>query len=135
MKPPAKQIKEIRTMPMKRVAPNLAPKLPRVIAKAASTEVLVEELRARVNELEARLVRLENAISVQGQDVVISAPGNVLVQAGNAVEVSAAVIRESAGMSEANVGMVKVTGVVQCETLIAQAVISASYTPGAGNVW
>ena len=31
--------------------------------------------------------------------------------------------------------MAKFSGVVKCETLIATSVISASYTPGAGNIW
>jgi hypothetical protein len=31
--------------------------------------------------------------------------------------------------------MSKFSGVVECDTLIAQSVVSASYTPGAGNVW
>jgi hypothetical protein len=26
-------------------------------------------------------------------------------------------------------------GLVQCQTLITNSVVSASYTPGAGNVW
>ena len=32
-------------------------------------------------------------------------------------------------------GMSKFSGVVQCDTLISNSVISASYTPGAGNIW
>lgn len=31
-------------------------------------------------------------------------------------------------------GMVKVSGVIQCETLVANAVVATSYTPGAGNL-
>jgi hypothetical protein len=31
--------------------------------------------------------------------------------------------------------MSKFSGVVQCDTLISNSVISASYTPGAGNIW
>ena len=34
-----------------------------------------------------------------------------------------------------NAGMSKFSGVVQCDTLIANSVVSASYTPGAGNVY
>jgi hypothetical protein len=33
-----------------------------------------------------------------------------------------------------NAGMSKFSGVVQCDTLIANSVVSTSYTPGAGNI-
>jgi len=32
-------------------------------------------------------------------------------------------------------GIAKFTGLVECDTLKANAVIAQSYTPGAGNVW
>jgi hypothetical protein len=32
-------------------------------------------------------------------------------------------------------GMTKASGVVECDTLIANSVVAASYTPGAGNIW
>ncbi len=41
----------------------------------------------------------------------------------------------SAGMVSVDAGMSRFSGVVQCDTLITNAVVSASYTPGAGNVW
>ena len=31
--------------------------------------------------------------------------------------------------------MSKFSGLIQCETLISNAVVSASYTPGVGNLW
>ncbi len=58
----------------------------------------------------------------------IDAAGKVTVEAHSAVDVSASVINLKAPM-------VKCDGVLKCETLITQAVVSASYTPGAGNVW
>ena len=33
------------------------------------------------------------------------------------------------------VGSTEVSGVLKCQTLIADTVIASSYTPGAGNVW
>jgi hypothetical protein len=49
--------------------------------------------------------------------------------------VNAATVEVSAGMVTVNAGMSKFSGVVQCDTLISNSVVSASYTPGAGNVW
>ena len=40
-----------------------------------------------------------------------------------------------AGMVTVNAGMSTFSGVVQADTAITNSVISASYTPGAGNIW
>lgn len=61
--------------------------------------------------------------------------GGVTVTAGARVKVQASQIEASAGMVTVNAGMSKFSGVVQCDTLISNSVVSASYTPGAGNIW
>jgi hypothetical protein len=40
----------------------------------------------------------------------------------------------SVGSLGVNAGMSKFSGVVQCDTLIANSVVASRYTPGAGNV-
>lgn len=66
-------------------------------------------------------------ITVNSSGVTIDCPGTVRVN-GAMVEVSAGMVTVDAGMS-------RFSGVVQCDTLITNSVISSSYTPGAGNVW
>ena len=68
-----------------------------------------------------------NKIRLDSDGIEVDSSGKVVVSAGT-VEVSA-------GMVTVNAGMSKFSGVVQCDTLIANAVVSASYTPGAGNIW
>ena len=51
------------------------------------------------------------------------------------VTVNASTVEVSAGMVTVNAGMSKFSGVVKCDTLISNSVVSASYTPGAGNIW
>ena len=76
-------------------------------------------------------VRIEdangNAVDLAASGVTITASAKVTVFASQ-VEVSASQIIINAGMS-------KFSGVVQCDTLISNSVISASYSPGAGNIW
>ncbi len=48
---------------------------------------------------------------------------------------TASTVDLSADMVNLSAGMVKASGVVQCDTLIASSVVAASYTPGAGNIW
>ena len=41
----------------------------------------------------------------------------------------------TAAMVTVNAGLSKFSGVVQADTVISNSVVSASYTPGAGNIW
>lgn len=62
-------------------------------------------------------------------------PSGIEISASGQVKVSAAQVTVSAGMVQVDSGMSRFSGVVQCDTLISNSVVSASYTPGAGNVW
>ncbi len=73
-------------------------------------------------------------ISGQGSTIRIDASG-VTIQAGARVQVDASQVKVSAGMVTVDAGMAKFSGVVQCATLIADSVVAANYTPGAGNLW
>ena len=73
-------------------------------------------------------------ISGQGSTIRIDSTG-ITIQAAAKVDIEAAQVKVSAGMVEVDAGMSKFSGVVQCDTLIANSVVAASYTPGAGNVW
>jgi uncharacterized protein involved in type VI secretion and phage assembly len=59
----------------------------------------------------------------------------ITITAAARVTVSASVVEVSAGMLTVNASLSKFSGVVQADTLITNSVISASYTPGAGNIW
>lgn len=67
-------------------------------------------------------------ITVDSSGVTVDTPTQVKVNAGAKVDVTAGMVNVSAGLS-------KFSGVVQCDTLITNSVISTSYTPGAGNIW
>lgn len=69
-----------------------------------------------------------------GNRIVLEASG-IRIEASAKVSVQAAQVDVSAGMVKVDAGMSKFSGVVQCDTLITNAVVSSSYTPGAGNVW
>lgn len=68
-----------------------------------------------------------NSVSLGVSGIVVKAASTVTINASQA-EINAAVVNINAGMS-------KFSGVVQCDTLISNSVVSASYSPGAGNVW
>jgi uncharacterized protein involved in type VI secretion and phage assembly len=74
-------------------------------------------------------VRIEdgngNAVTLAASGVTVNASAKVTINASN-VDVNASLVTVDAGMS-------RFSGVVQCDTLISTSVVSASYSPGAGN--
>ena len=68
-----------------------------------------------------------NSIKLESAGITISASAKVTVNASS--------VAVSAGMVSVDAGMSKFSGVVKCDTLITNAVVSSSYTPGAGNIW
>ncbi len=73
-------------------------------------------------------------VDSNGNSVRLEASG-VTVNASAKVTVSASQVAVSAGMVTVDAGMSRFSGVVQADTVIANSVIGASYTPGAGNIW
>lgn len=69
-----------------------------------------------------------------GNSVKLESAG-ITVTASAKVTVNATTVAVSASMVTVDAGMSKFSGVVKCDTLISNSVISASYTPGAGNIW
>lgn len=69
-----------------------------------------------------------NSVTLDSGGVSVNAATNVTITAGASVEVTAGTVTVNAGMS-------RFTGVVQAPTVIANSVVSSSYTPGAGNIW
>lgn len=70
-----------------------------------------------------------------GATVRMGTDGSVEVIASSVRIVAATRVELEGGEVVVNAGIGKFSGIVQCDTLIANAVISASYSPGAGNVW
>ena len=73
----------------------------------------------------AQEVRFSHA---NGCTLKMNAAGQVSVIANATVEVTASALNVHAATAIFD-------GLIQCQTLIATAVVSSSYTPGAGNIW
>ena len=69
-----------------------------------------------------------------GNSVKLETSG-ITVTASAKVTINASQVAVSAGMVTVDAGMSKFSGVVQADTVITNSVVSASYTPGAGNIW
>ena len=70
-----------------------------------------------------------------GTKIEIDAAGNVKITANANLEVQAAMVKVTASMLTVDAAMSKFSGVIQADTVITNSVVSAAYTPGAGNVW
>ena len=73
-------------------------------------------------------------VDSNGNSVKLESAG-ITVQASAKVTVNASTVAISAGMVTVDAGMSRFSGVVQADTVITNSVVSASYTPGAGNIW
>jgi uncharacterized protein involved in type VI secretion and phage assembly len=73
-------------------------------------------------------------VDSNGNSVKLESSG-ITVNASAKVTINASQVAISAGMVTVDAGMSKFSGVVQADTIISNSVISASYTPGAGNIW
>lgn len=73
-------------------------------------------------------------VDANGNSVKLEANG-VTVTAAAKLTLNASTVEVSAGMVTVNAGMSRFSGVVQADTVISNSVVSASYTPGAGNIW
>jgi uncharacterized protein involved in type VI secretion and phage assembly len=69
-----------------------------------------------------------------GNTITLDTSG-VTINTSSQVTVSASQAQVTAGMVTVNAGMSMFSGVVQSDTVITNSVVSASYTPGAGNIW
>jgi uncharacterized protein involved in type VI secretion and phage assembly len=58
----------------------------------------------------------------------------IMVNAQAKVTINASHVELISGWVSVIAGMAKFTGVVQCDTLVTNSVVSATYTPGAGNI-
>ena len=68
-----------------------------------------------------------NSVKCEASGITISTSSKLTISAST-IDVTASMVKVSAGMSQ-------FSGVVQCDTLITNSVVSSSYTPGAGNIW
>ena len=69
-----------------------------------------------------------------GNELAFDTQG-VSIRCSAALEIEATKVHLSAGNVTVDTGMARFSGVVQCDTLIANSVVASSYTPGAGNIW
>ena len=69
-----------------------------------------------------------------GNSVKLEASG-ITVTASAKVTVNASLVQVSAGSVTVDAAVSKFSGLVQADTVICNTIISAAYTPGAGNIW
>jgi len=103
----------------------------RLIDDTANSRIVVETPGGQ------RLVLQDSPGSVQIEDAngnaMTLSPSGITINASATVSLSSSNIEINAGLVSVNASMSRFSGVVQCDTLIANSVVGANYTPGAGN--
>ena len=73
-------------------------------------------------------------IESSGAKITVT-PLGITIVSNSEVKIEAPKLSISAGEVDVDAALVKCSGSVQCDTLIATSVVASSYTPGAGNIW
>jgi uncharacterized protein involved in type VI secretion and phage assembly len=68
-----------------------------------------------------------NSVTLDSAGVTVETSGTITMQ-GSSLSISAGSVSVDAGMSQ-------FSGTARCDTLLGNAVVGSSYTPGAGNIW
>jgi len=68
-----------------------------------------------------------NSIKMDSSGITLNASANVTI--------NASMLKVSASMVTVDAGMSRFSGTVQSDTVLTNSITSASYTPGAGNIW
>jgi phage baseplate assembly protein V len=66
--------------------------------------------------------------------IAVEAPGGVRLVTSSRLEATSGQTEFDTGLFRVNAATADFSGVVRCDTLIANSVVASSYTPGAGNV-
>jgi uncharacterized protein involved in type VI secretion and phage assembly len=69
-----------------------------------------------------------NSLKMEASGVTLQVAATLTITAGARIDVTSGLVNVNAGMS-------KFSGVVKSDTNITNSTVSASYTPGAGNIW
>jgi phage baseplate assembly protein gpV len=99
--------------------------------------VVFGDLRAREKVIVKTAGGHKVVLDDNGGTVTITHSGgcSVRLTTSEVVVQANAQVRVSAPMVTFDSPTVSFSGVVKCDTLISQSVVSANYTPGAGNLW
>ena len=103
-------------------------------AGAEVTEARIAELEDRIAELEQKCAEQVVELADAYGNSITLAPSGISITCPGQVEVNGMLV-VSAPMVRFDTGMLRASGVVQADTVITNSVVSASYTPGAGNIW
>lgn len=120
--------------------------------RIAELEMQLQQLRETMEGLrETMTVNDEGALTIRATDIRIEAENNLQLRAGTEctvagmsvvridssgnLELRSASMNVSTGNQTVNSSMANYSGVIRCDTIIANSVVGSSYTPGAGNVW
>jgi len=114
-----------------------------VTKQPPTIEQRLDYLTSKVSTLEQTVATLQSQVTVQAQYIAqlrqvitVNSSGAVTIQAPNILNISAgSTVNMAASLVDVRAGLTGVHGTFKADTLISTNVISASYSPGAGNIW
>lgn len=102
---------------------------------AEETAARIAELEDRIEELEATCAQPVTSLEDQYGNAITLSSSGIRIESPSKVEMKASIVEIEASTLQLLAAVVTASGVLQAETVVTNAVVSASYTPGAGNIW
>jgi len=89
-----------------------------------------------MSEINNRLNPISQALQISGSQVTLQAQGGLTIKSGGVTSIeSPNTIKMTTAIIEGNANFAKFAKIIQGETIMVNSVVSANYTPGAGNIW
>ena len=85
----------------------------------------------RIDDSAAPSITIDTAAG----DSVSIGPAGITIASSSKVTVTATTVEVTGSLVDVNTGMARFSGVLKCDTLVANSVVATSYSPGAGNIW
>lgn len=115
--------------PVTKQPPTIEQRLDYVTSKVSALEQTVATLQSQVTVQAQYIAQLQQVITFNSSGAVtIQAPNILNLQAGSTLNLAASLVDVRAGLTG-------IHSTLKADTVITTNVISASYSPGAGNIW
>ena len=109
-----------------------------LLGKLEAVEQKIATLQNQVQAQSAlgqEVAQVRNTVQQLSQVITTTPAGEVTIQSAQKLKLSAPIVEVSASNVKVQSGIAGFYGVLKADTMIANTVVSNTYTPGAGNIW
>ena len=118
-----------------RPSPSLEQQVQQLTQKLSQLKQTVQSLQASNSAVGQQQQGMHGRISALENTISVSPSGTVTLSTAGTLKLTASLVELSAATVKLQTAITITDGVLEAESVIANSIIAASYTPGAGNIW